>query len=223
MDLARAVLVDEGIDPNTELKFVPLPGFPYAGQVIDTKQMAEALHAGEIQAIWNLDINYALFAAEGIFLTRLPAPRSLDRLSPASCLFTNDAFLSSHSGVLAKFGRSLARATLFAFTNPEAAIRLLWNLEPKARPTAEGAPQALERDLASLRTRLENQRFEKTRVPRWGAISREEVSEWQEFLLRTKAISHAEDPLSYFEESLVDSFNDFSAERVICHAREFRA
>jgi NitT/TauT family transport system substrate-binding protein len=211
--LARAALVDEGVDPDREVRFVPLPGSP-----VDAEKMTAAVRAGEVQAVWQLDLNYGLFEAEGLPLRQLPS-RTIDRLTPSACLYATDATLATREDNLAVLGRAVARATVFARTNPEAAVRLLWQHVPEARPAPGQERRVLRRDLASLKVRLDKQRIEDCKVPRWGAITAEEVAAWQEFMLETRAIGRRRDPGDYFTDELVDRFNAFDPEPVIAQAR----
>jgi NitT/TauT family transport system substrate-binding protein len=216
LELARAALVDEGVDPDRDVTFVPLPGDP-----LDAGPMTDAVRSGKIQAIWALDWLHGVFAGEGLPLRRLPA-RTLDRLTPSACMFTSDACLAQKPEALGALGRAIARATLFCLINPEAAVRLVWRDVPETRPALGTEVAALRRDVDVLGVRLENQRIEDQKVPRWGAITDEEVRAWEEFLLRTGAIQGRRPPREYYTPALVDRFNDFDAEQVIAQARAFR-
>jgi NitT/TauT family transport system substrate-binding protein len=213
---ARAALVDEGVDPEREVSFVPLPGSP-----IDAEKMTAAVRAGEVQAIWQLDLNYGLFEAEGLPLRRLPS-RTIDRLTPAACLYATDATVATRADDLAVLGRAVARATLFARSNPEAAVRLLWQHVPEARPTPGEEDRVLRRDVASLKVRLENQRIDNCRVAKWGAITTEEIAAWQDFMLSTNAIAMRREPGAYFTADLVEEFNAFDPAPVVAHARGYQ-
>jgi len=216
MYFAHAALVDEGVDPATDVEFVPLPGSP-----VDAEMMTDAVRGGGIHAIWQLDLNYGLFEAEDLPLRRLPS-RTIDRLTPSACLYTTDSFAESRPGALAVLGRSVARATLFAQTNPEAAVRVLWKHVPEARPKAGEEERVLRRDVASLKSRLENQRIDNTADPRWGVITEDEIERWQEFMFSSGAIKSRRATSEYFRGDLIDQFNDFDHEAVVAEARAFR-
>ena len=216
-DLARAVLRDEGIDPDRDVRLAPLPGSPFNG-----REMAEAVRTGKVDAVWQLDFNNALFDAEGLPLRALSS-RVLDHLTPVSCLFTTDQYLAKHADLLGRLGRAVAKATVFAMTNPEATVRLAWQHVPQTRPAPRDEAPTLKRDLASLSARLQNQRLELGREPRWGAITEEEVANWQGFLLRAKAITQRRAPREYYTGTLIEQFNDFDASSVAAQARGLAA
>jgi NitT/TauT family transport system substrate-binding protein len=210
---ARAALVDEGLDPDRDVTFVD-----WRGPLDEADQMLAAVRAGEVQAIWQLDLVYGLFKAGGLPLRRLPA-RTLDRLTPAASAYAHDRMVAERSALLGAYGCALAKATLFTMVNPEAAIRLVWEHVPATRPTKDQESLALRRDLAVLQSRLENSRPEDAPIKRWGAISEPEVAAWQEFMLATGAIRTRRAPAEYFEGGLVDRFNAFDGAAISAKAR----
>ena len=123
------------------------------------------------------------------------------------CVFCHPAALnSSHAVIIIQctgqnlearpeafgaLGRAVAKATLFALTNPEAAIRLLWKHYPSGAPPAAEREQAFRRELAALKVRLAGQRIEGSSDPRWGTITEKEAAAYQEFVLRAGRIENA--------------------------------
>ncbi len=216
LDFANAALAGEGLDPQCHVRFVPLPGWPF-----DEERMVAAVRSGEVQAVWQLDINYGLFSVAGLPLRRLPAP-AIDGLTPAACLYGRDDLIRARPEAYAALGRAVAKGTLFAMTNPEATVQLLWRDVPEARPAAGDEARVMRRDLAILKDRLALSGIAEAPDPRWGAVTRGEVEIWQDFMLRTKAIATRRDPEEYFTAALVDRYNGFDAEAVVAEARAFR-
>ena len=213
---ARAALIDEGLDADRDVTFVD-----WRGPLDEADGMLEAMRAGEVQAIWQLDLVYGLFAAAGLPLRRLPA-RTLDRLSPSASVYAHDRTVAERAAALGAYGCALARATLFAMTNPEAAVRLVWDSVPQTRPRPGEEQQVLRRDLAVLQSRLENARPEDAPVQRWGAITTAEIAAWQDFMLVTGAIRTRRSPGDYFSGTLVDRFNAFDPGSVLVRAKAAR-
>ncbi|MBI3707031.1 MAG: ABC transporter substrate-binding protein [Proteobacteria bacterium] len=209
---ARAPLIDEGLDPERDVKFVD-----WRGPLDEADQMLKAVRAGEVQAIWQLDMVYGLFAAAGSPLRRLPA-RNLDRLTPSASVYVHDRTVAKRGAALGAYGCALAKATLFAMTNPEAAIRLVWEHVPATRPPPGAERRVLRRDLAVLQSRLENSRPNDAPDKRWGAITEAEMVAWQDFMLATGAIRNRRPPSDYFSGAFVDRFNAFDPASVISRA-----
>ena len=210
---AKAVLIGVGIDPGREISFIPLPGTPF-----NVERMAAALRDGEVDAVWQLDILSGLMAAEGVPLRHLPAP--IDRLTPSSTMCALDESLASRPQVFGSFGRAVAKATVFALANPAAAIRAIWRRYPDAGPRpGEDEERVFRGELASLKERLEGQRIEAAAVPKWGAITEQEIAAWQDFLLLTKAIHSRRSPSEYYSDALVAEFNAFDPTPIIAQAQ----
>lgn len=210
---ARAALIDAGLDPDRDVTFVD-----WRGPLDEADAMLAALRAGEAQAIWQLDLVYGLFAAEGLPLRRLAAP-NLDRLTPSASVYAHDRTVVERRAALGAYGCTLAKATAFAIANPEAAIRLVWEHVPETRPPRGGEARALRRDLAVLASRLENSRPEDAPTGRWGEIIEPEVAAWQEFMLATGAIGTRRSAQDYFADGFGDRFNAFDAAAIVARAK----
>ena len=212
LNYAKAALADAGIDPERDVRFETLPMFP-----IEQEQLTSAVRSGAIQGLFQYDLNEGFFELAGIRLRRLP-DRTLQHLTPASCLHTTDNNLKARPDVLTDLGRAVARATLFAITNPEAAIRHLWSVVPETRPAPGEETRTLKRDLAILTPRLANQRREGSPDPRWGGMTAGEFANWQDILLRSGGIKARRDPREYFTDQLIEGFNQFDAKAVVDQA-----
>jgi len=217
LEFAHAALASESVDPARDVRFVPLPGSP-----LDEDRMVASVRAGEVQAIWQIDLNYGLFATAGLPLRRLPAP-VIDQLTPSACLYARDDLIAAHPETYAAVGRAVAKGSLFAATNPEATVRLLWRDVPQGRPSAGDEARVMRRDLAVLSDRLTLSRPEHAPDPRWGAIMIGEIERWLEFMLATGAIKNDSNRHEYFTSELVSRCNDFDAQKVIEQARAFQS
>ena len=134
--------------------------------------MAEPVRDGTVQAIWQLDVFAGFMAGEGIPLRLLPAPM-IDGLTPTSSFLALENTLDSHARAFGALGRAIAKATIFAATNPEGAIRLMWERYPDSAPGAGDDPErAFRRELAALKVRLEGHGIDSAPIPKCGAIHR---------------------------------------------------
>jgi NitT/TauT family transport system substrate-binding protein len=137
-------------------------------------------------------------------------------------LNARDENLQARPEAFGALGRALAKATLFAQTNPEGAIKLIWQRYPGSGPAAGEDPvQVFKRELAALRVRLAGHAIDQASDPRWGAISGDEMSKWQEFLLETDSIVTKRDASIYFSNANVPRYNEFDPDAVRAQARAF--
>ena len=99
-EFAMATLRAHGVDPERDVKFKNYR----TTKSFDADKMATALKSREIKAIWLLDIMYG-HLAEGVKIRRLPS-RTVDALTPASSLCTNDEVLAKRPEALAGLTRA---------------------------------------------------------------------------------------------------------------------
>ena len=64
-----------------------------------------------------------------------------------------------------------AKGTVFTMANPEAAIRILWEVFPQTKATGKDEATALRDDLKTLQARARNWRLEAGGVTQWGENS----------------------------------------------------
>ena len=212
--LAEAALAEEGV-ARSEITWVP-----WRGSGMETREMIGPLHAGEVDAVFLIDWNHGDFIAEGLHLRRLPS-QALDRITLSSCLWVASAGVDRYADIIGGVGRALAKTTLFALTNPVAAVQLMWDSHPETRPAVHERAGVLRRDVAIMRARLDTLDPTGSRDPRWGVIERDEVVAWQDFLLGSGALGRRIDPERYYTNAHVDRFNAFDGGQVIAQARNF--
>jgi NitT/TauT family transport system substrate-binding protein len=215
--LAEAALAEEGVAPGS------FTWVPWRGSGMYAGGMVEPLRRGEVDAVFLIDWNDGDFIAEGLKLRRLPS-KGLDRIQLSSCLWTSEAYLREHGDAVAATGRALAKATVFALENPEAAVRLMWQHAAETRPAAAEQNRILLRDLEIMKARLSCFSLDLAeKKSTWGFIDAREISAWQDFLIASKAVRQRPPPERFYTDKFVDRFNDFDADAVRAQARGFRS
>ena len=195
---------------------------PWHGSGMATRDMIGPLRRGEVDAVFLIDWNDGDFTAEGLPMRRLPST-GLDRIRLSSCLWTSEAYLRANPDAVAGVGRALAKATVFALENPEAAVRLMWRQEPSTRPMPEQHDRVLRRDVEIMKARLACFSPDPGDPDwRWGYIDPREIEAWQEFLLNSDAVRERRDPGVFYTDAFLDRFNRFDAAAVRAQARGFQ-
>jgi NitT/TauT family transport system substrate-binding protein len=168
----------------------------------------QALDTDRIQALSLWDTEYAAFEENGAELTYLTTPEVASLFS--TTYFTSSDYLEENSDAVAGFGRAVARATLFTATNPEAALRIMYEDEQLAT------------DLVSLERRIDLLLAGDPEAnDSWGAYTAEAVESWAAFALDSALISSPIDAVSHVGNGLVDQYSDFDGDAVIAEAEEW--
>src|SRR5690606_36354085 len=121
--LATASLRQAGLDPDNDVTFVAVGTGSSALVALprgraDALMLYDSLYAA-IETSAEVELRY--LAAEGIedlFATTIVAPRE---------------FVEENPDIVAGFGRAWAKADVWAQTNPEAAIQIMWQLYPNSK------------------------------------------------------------------------------------------
>jgi len=175
-------------------------------------EAAHALASKRIDALVLFDGLYGQIEAAGTPLRALDsAATQRDAVGFTGVVITRPSFLKEHRDVLVRYGRAVAKATLFAKTNPEAAVRMHWKIYPETRPRGMREEEALRSSMASLKARLDN--LYPVDSLYGGATARQiagyiELNKAGGQLASTVAVGRLWDP------SLLKDINDFDQEAV---------
>jgi len=211
--IARALAATNGLDPDRDIKIV------VAGEAAQT---AALLRSGDVQALSQFDTQYALTENAGAKL------RFLDKDNEAIARFPSNGFIALEE-TLAKdraqavaLTQAYAKGTVFAMTNPEAAVRILWEIYPQTKATGKDEATALRDDLKTLEARARNWRLEAGGVTKWGENSEANYGSYVDFLLKNGVIKEKVAVTDLITNALIDDINKFDANAVKGTAQGYR-
>jgi NitT/TauT family transport system substrate-binding protein len=211
--IARALAATNGLDPDRDVKIV------VAGEAAQT---AALLRSGDVQALSQFDTQYALTENAGAKL------RFLDKDNEAIARFPSNGFIALEE-TLAKdraqavaLTQAYAKGTVFAMTNPEAAIRILWEVYPQTKATGKDEATALRDDLKTLEARARNWRLEAGGVTKWGENSEANYGSYVDFLLKNGVIKEKVAVADLITNALIDDINKFDANAIKTMAQGYR-
>jgi NitT/TauT family transport system substrate-binding protein len=210
--VARELANVAGLNPDTDINIV------VAGEGAQTAAM---VRGGQVDALSQFDTQYAMVDNAGIKL-RLLDTRAIDRF-PSNGFLALEETLRSRRKEAVGLTRSYAKGTIFAMANPEAAIRILWEVYPATKPTGKDEATALRDDTKVLQARAQNWRLEKAGVKRWGESSEANYGAYAEFMLRTGIIKQAVTAQELVTNELIEDINKFDPEKIAAEARAYRA
>jgi NitT/TauT family transport system substrate-binding protein len=178
---------------------------------------AEALRSGRIDAFmvsWNsaVGLKQAL-AKENIKLQCLTCDAQ-SGTAAESVIASND-FIKNDQDLLIGMGRALAKATLFAETNPDAAIAIMKKVNPEEQTDPEYAKAYFADALAITK-------------PREGKFGLASVDTWKremDFLLLPGTQTGLEKPVdlqALINNSFVEQYNTFDHDAVMKQAKDYK-
>jgi NitT/TauT family transport system substrate-binding protein len=179
-------------------------------------QAVAAVEAGAVDAVASDDVMFAQLGNAGIDMVDLSAADIASLMSNG--LVTSRATLEERGDALAALGRAMAKATLFTVTNPEAAIRLLWESHPETKSADVDDETAMKNALAILNARIE--RLELEDGGQWGGFPEGAYAASVAFALDTGLITSEIDPESLYTNEFADFYNDFDADAIVAQAAE---
>lgn len=209
--VAKAMLRGVGFDPEKDVKWLPIGLGP---------QSANALKANQVDAIAMWDWAYAILENSGFQFRQFETPATSKLL--ALMLISNGDFLKANPGADMKFAQGIAKGVLFTLTNPEAAVRIHWEKYPASKPTNIPEEQALKEAVHVLQARLAKYRLEGRADPRFGAFTRDEWTDTQNFFFDVGVIKSKPDVGEYYTNELIDQVNAFDKAAIIKQAESYK-
>jgi NitT/TauT family transport system substrate-binding protein len=210
--LARALAANAGLDPDRDIRIV------VAGEGAQT---AALVRTRQVDALSQYDTQFALVENAGVKLRILPSP-GIERF-PSNGFVALEATLRGNRKQSIALAQGYAKGTLFAIANPEAAVRILWEVYPQTKPTGKDEATALRDDVKVLQARIENWRLEKGGVTRWGESSEQNYTAYVEFLHKWGVLKEKVATSDLVTNELIAEINDFDAAKITAEARAYRA
>jgi NitT/TauT family transport system substrate-binding protein len=209
--IAKALLATAGMNPDKDVAIV------VAGEGAQTAAM---LRSKQVDALSQFDTQYAMVENAGVKL-RLLDTKEIDRY-PSNGFLALDETLSAHRKDAVGLARGYAKGTLFTINNPEAAVRILYEIFPELKPTGKDEATAVRDDTKVLLARITNWKLEKAGVKRWGENSEANYAAYAVFLLKWGVIKEKVDARDLITNELIDEINKFDAGKIVAEAKAYK-
>jgi NitT/TauT family transport system substrate-binding protein len=210
--VGRAQLAQAGIDPTTQARIV------VAGEGAQT---AALIRSKQVDALSQFDTQYALVENTGVKLRQLP----LGEMAP----YPGNGFLALEKTIadrradLIAAARGFAMGEIFAMANPEAAIRIMYDIYPQTKPTGKDEVTAVREDTKVLRARMVHWDLTSGGVKRWGESNLANFNNYIEFLVKWKVVPQKVAAEDLVTNELVDEINaSFDRAKIEAQARSWR-
>jgi NitT/TauT family transport system substrate-binding protein len=209
--VVRALFAMNGLDPDKDAQIV------VAGEAA---QAAGLLRSQQVAALSLYDTQYAVIENAGVAV-RLLESGPLARF-PSNGFFALEETLRKHRDEAVALVRGYAMGTVFALSNPEAAVRILYEIYPQVKPSGKTDEEALRDDVKVLRVRAAHWRPEAGGVKRWGESSIADFDAYEDFLVRWKVIEGKVPATDLVTNELVDEANRFDEASVAAQAKAWK-
>lgn len=196
--VARALAAAGGLNPDTDITFVV---------VGEGAQPALMLKRGDVQALSQFDTQYALTEIAGVPL-RLLDLSGFER-HPAHAFVALESTIASKRRLLVGLGRAYAKAQVFATANPEAAVRMLYEVFPQTRAVGTDEATAIRNDMKVLRARAAHWQLAPAAVTRWGESSVVNYRDYLTFLSTWGILKQPANVEELVTNELIDEINRF--------------
>lgn len=209
--VARALAAENGFNPDKDVSII------VAGEAAQT---AALLRSKQVDALSQFDTQYALTENAGAKLRMLDT--SAIAKFPSNGFVALEETLKNKRAQAVALTQGYAKGTLFAITNPEAAIRILWEVYPQTKSTGKDEATALKDDVKTLEARARNWRLEAGGVSKWGENSEANYTAYIAFLVKNGVLKKSEPTDDLITNDLIADINKFDAAAVVKMAKEYK-
>ncbi|RKS73227.1 NitT/TauT family transport system substrate-binding protein [Actinomadura pelletieri DSM 43383] len=210
--LAQALLREQGMDPDKDVKFVSV-GLE-AGAY-------HALQSKRVDALMLFDSQYAAMENLGAKLRYFKSSLSQQLFSTG--FSAKQSYMKANPKVIEGFGRAMAKANVFTTANPEAAIKMMYEIYPKTNIPGVPEDKKMEdnkRILALRTTHIIS--GDPDAGKNWGSFPEEGVKAWSDFSVATKLTPTAFKAEQFVTNEFVPAFNDFDPQKIKTAAKNYR-
>lgn len=210
--VARALVKQAGMNPDSDVSIV------VAGEAAQT---AALVNSKQVDALSQFDTQYALTSNAGTKLRLLDHPEI--KKFPSNGFVALEDYLKNNHKQAVALARGYAKGTVFAIANPEAAIRILWEVYPQTKSTGKDEATALRDDLITLEARARNWRYEQVDGKRWGDNVEANYQAYLDWLLEQGIIKTKTDAKDIVTNDLLGEAINFDEKALIAEAQAYKA
>ena len=209
--VARALLADNGLDPQKDAQIVV---------VGEAGQAAALVRAHQVDALSIYDTQYALIQNAGGPLR--PLDMGLIAKYPSNGFLALEQTLAKNHAQALAVAKGYAMGTIFALANPEAAVKILFDVYPQTKPTGKTEEQAIHDDVLVLNARAEHWKLEAGGVKRWGESNVRLFDAYEDFLLKQNVITQRVPATDLVTNDLIAEVNKLDAVKIAAAAKAYR-
>jgi NitT/TauT family transport system substrate-binding protein len=205
----RSMFRDAGLPPD-DVTLVPVGVGELPMSMLQSKQ---------IDALMVYVSLYSAIEAAGMPLRYLYHPVVADFGNDG--YFATDRVIAQKSDAIAGFSRAIAKATVFLFANPEAAVKIYWQVDPSGKIGANDQ-EAMARSLKELEGDMKTLDVANTASHKYGDIDIPRFRDYMEMMVEEGAIAQRVPVEELVTDQFLAAANDFDVEQVRTAARALK-
>ena len=209
--VARAQVAAAGLDPAKDVQIV------VAGEGAQTAAM---VRNKQVEALSQFDTQYAMVENSGVKMRYLDR-RDIEKF-PGNGFLASEETLRTRRKELVGMARAYAKGTVFTIANPEAAVRIVYELFPQTKPTGKDEATAVREDIKVLEARMPHYKLEPAGVKRWGENSEVNYRDYIDFLVKWGVITQKVPTADVITNDLIDDINRMDAGKIAAEAAAYR-
>jgi NitT/TauT family transport system substrate-binding protein len=209
--IARALAANNGFNPDKDISIV------VAGEAAQT---AALLRSHQVDALSQFDTQYALTENAGAKL-RLLDTSEIAKFPSNGFIALEDTLVSKRAESVA-VGKGYAMGTVFALANPEAAIRILWEVFPQTKATGKDEATAMRDDVKTLLARAKSWKLESVGAKKWGENLIQNYDAYSDFLVKNGVLKQKVSGSDLVTNDLIDDMNKFDAKEIEAQAKGWK-
>jgi len=178
------------------------------------------LRANQIDALSQFDTQYALVENFGVKLRRLSHPE-IEKFPSNGFLALEETLASKRKEAVA-LAKGYAMGTIFALNNPEAAIRIMWEVWPQTKAVGKDEATALKHDISTLMARAPAWKLESAGAKKWGENLVPNYQSYLDWLFEQGIVKQKVNAAEFLTDDLLGDVNSFDANAVIAAAKGWK-
>src|SRR3954469_3421762 len=209
--IARALAANNGFNPDKDVSIV------VAGEAAQT---AALLRNKQVDALSQFDTQYALTENAGAKLRMLDTSE-IAKFPSNGFIALEDTLVNKRAEAVA-VGKGYAMGTVFALANPEAAIRILWEVFPQTKATGKDEATAMRDDVKTLLARAKSWKLESVGAKKWGENLVANYDAYTDFLVKNGVLKDKVSGADLVTNDLIDDMNKFDAKEIEAMAKGWK-
>ena len=209
--VARALVAQQGFNPDHDVSLIV---------VGEAAQAAALTAAKQVDALSLYDVQFALVQNAGVKLRFIDYP-AITRFPSNGFVALEETLRDRRADAIA-VAQAYAKGQIFAIANPEAAIRIMYEVYPFTKPTGKDEATAIADDLKAINARIKNWLLAPAGVTKWGENSEVNYANYVDWLVKNGVLKEKVPVSDLITNELIGEINKFDQDEIKKLAKDYK-